>query len=266
MIQNRENQSILITGESGAGKTENTKKVIQYFASIGAAGGKEGEPKKMSVEDQVVMCNPVLEAYGNAKTVRNDNSSRFGKFIRVHFGKDAKLASADIEYYLLEKARLTYQNPEERNFHIFYQIFKGLPQDMITGQFLLDPDANKYKFLSNGDVHVPSQDDVELWKENEEAMVILNFTDEEKYSILKLMSACLLFGNIDLKQNKRDEGCEIENPVFIEKTASLLQIPAAEFQKSLLKPRVKVGSEMVTKSQNSEQVGIFISNIVGFYF
>lgn len=253
MIRNRENQSILITGESGAGKTENTKKVIQYFASIGQSGGKK-DAKKMSVEDQVVMCNPVLEAYGNAKTVRNDNSSRFGKFIRVHFGKDAKLASADIEYYLLEKARLTYQNPEERNFHIFYQIFKGVPEDIQTNQFLLDTDANKYKFLSNGDLHVPSQDDVELWKENEEAMVILNFNDEEKYSILKLMSACLLFGNIDLKQNKRDEGCEIENPVFIEKTANLLQIPAAEFQKCLLKPRVKVGTEMVTKSQNSAQV------------
>ena len=133
MIQNRENQSILITGESGAGKTENTKKVIQYFASIGALPPKEGEDKKMSVEDQVVMCNPVLEAYGNAKTVRNDNSSRFGKFIRVHFGKDAKLASADIEYYLLEKARMTYQNPEERNFHIFYQIFKGVPEELIKG-------------------------------------------------------------------------------------------------------------------------------------
>jgi len=254
MIQNRENQSILITGESGAGKTENTKKVIQYFASIGAGQPKEGEAKKMSVEDQVVMCNPVLEAYGNAKTVRNDNSSRFGKFIRVHFGKDAKLASADIEYYLLEKARLTYQNPEERNFHIFYQIFKGLPADYVTGTLLLDPNPDNYAFLSNGDVHVPSQDDVELWKENEEAMVILNFTDDEKYSILKLMSACLLFGNITMKQNKRDEGCEIENPVFMEKTAALLQIPAADFQKCLLKPRVKVGSEMVTKSQNSHQV------------
>ena len=134
MIQNRENQSILITGESGAGKTENTKKVIQYFASIGALPSKEGD-NKMSVEDQVVMCNPVLEAYGNAKTVRNDNSSRFGKFIRVHFGKDAKLSSADIEYYLLEKARMTYQNPEERNFHIFYQIFKGLEEDYIKGWY-----------------------------------------------------------------------------------------------------------------------------------
>ena len=118
----------------------------------------------------------------------------------------------------------------------------------------MDPDQSKYKFLSNGVVEVPSQDDVELWKENEEAMVILKFTEDEKYSILKLMAACLLFGNIELKQNKRDEGCEIVNPVFIEKTAALLQVPAAEFAKSLLKPRVKVGTEMVTKSQNSEQV------------
>jgi len=254
MLQNRENQSILITGESGAGKTENTKKVIQYFASIGAAGGASDGPKKMSVEDQVVMCNPVLEAYGNAKTVRNDNSSRFGKFIRVHFGKDSKLASADIEYYLLEKARMCYQNPEERNFHIFYQIFKGLPEDYKTNSLLLDPDLGKYRFLSNGDLPVPSQDDVELWKENEEAMVILNFADVEKDSILKLMSACMLFGNIELVQNKRDEGCEIKDTVWIEKAAALFQIPAGDFQKCLLKPRVKVGTEMVQKSQNSEQV------------
>jgi len=255
MLQNRENQSILITGESGAGKTENTKKVIQYFASIGAVPTKAGEggEKKMSVEDQVVMCNPVLEAYGNAKTVRNDNSSRFGKFIRVHFGKDAKLASADIEYYLLEKARLTYQNPEERNFHIFYQIFKGLEESYQTGTLLLDPNIENYNFLSNGEVQC-KEDDVELWKENCEAMLILNFSEEEKESILKLMSACLLFGNIKLKQNKRDEGCEIENPVFIEKAAALLQVPSADFIKCLLKPRVKVGTEMVTKSQNSEQV------------
>lgn len=115
-------------------------------------------------------------------------------------------------------------------------------------------DPGAYKFLSNGDVDVPSQDDVALWKENEEAMVILNFTDDEKYAILKLMSACLLFGNIELKQNKRDEGCEVENPVFIEKTAALLQIPSGDFMKCLLKPRVKVGSEMVTKSQNAGQV------------
>ena len=106
------NQSILITGESGAGKTENTKKVITYFAFVGSNAGKklkEGEKKKASLEDQVVQTNPVLEAYGNAKTVRNDNSSRFGKYIDIFFNGSGVIEGAKIEQYLLEKSRIVYQ-------------------------------------------------------------------------------------------------------------------------------------------------------------
>ena len=122
----RENQSMLITGESGAGKTENTKKVIAYFACVGATTKKPGEEKKGgNLEEQVVQTNPVLEAFGNAKTTRNDNSSRFGKFIRIHFGPMGKLAGADIETYLLEKARVISQQPLERSYHIFYQLMSG---------------------------------------------------------------------------------------------------------------------------------------------
>ena len=114
------NQSILITGESGAGKTENTKKVISYFATICSSGKrKEGEA---SLEDKIVQTNPVLEAWGNAKTVRNDNSSRFGKFIRIHFNSSGKLSGADMVVYLLEKSRLTYQQPLERCYHAFYNL------------------------------------------------------------------------------------------------------------------------------------------------
>ncbi|CAF1687656.1 unnamed protein product, partial [Adineta ricciae] len=110
MLRDRENQSMLITGESGAGKTENTKKVIQYFALVAAASAKKEEGKKsMTLEDQIVQSNPVLEAFGNAKTTRNNNSSRFGKFIRIHFGSSGKIAGADIEVYLLEKARVIFQ-------------------------------------------------------------------------------------------------------------------------------------------------------------
>ncbi|NXM77395.1 MYH1B protein, partial [Serilophus lunatus] len=127
MLTDRENQSILITGESGAGKTVNTKRVIQYFATIAASGDKKKEEQtsgKMqgTLEDQIISANPLLEAFGNAKTVRNDNSSRFGKFIRIHFGATGKLASADIETYLLEKSRVTFQLKAERSYHIFYQI------------------------------------------------------------------------------------------------------------------------------------------------
>lgn len=134
MLTDRENQSILITGESGAGKTVNTKRVIQYFASIAAIGdrSKKENPNanKGTLEDQIIQANPALEAFGNAKTVRNDNSSRFGKFIRIHFGATGKLASADIETYLLEKSRVIFQLKAERNYHIFYQILSNKkPED-----------------------------------------------------------------------------------------------------------------------------------------
>merc|ERR1712156_1282124 len=128
MINAGKNQSILITGESGAGKTENTKKVISYFASIGATGKKkEGEP---GLEDKIVQTNPVLEAWGNAKTVRNDNSSRFGKFIRIWFNAGGKLSGADMVVYLLEKSRLTFQATLERCYHAFYNIMSDQVPDI----------------------------------------------------------------------------------------------------------------------------------------
>ena len=116
------------SGESGAGKTENTKKVIAYFASVGSTG--KALQGKTSLEDQVVQTNPILEAFGNAKTVRNDNSSRFGKFIRIHFNQAGKLSGADMEVYLLEKSRITYQQTEERSYHIFYNLMSDGIKDI----------------------------------------------------------------------------------------------------------------------------------------
>ncbi|XP_041038578.1 myosin-7, partial [Carcharodon carcharias] len=134
MLTDRENQSILITGESGAGKTVNTKRVIQYFASIasGSSAKKDAIASgKGTLEDQIIQANPALEAFGNAKTLRNDNSSRFGKFIRIHFGATGKLASADIETYLLEKSRVIFQLKAERNYHIFYQILSNKKPELL---------------------------------------------------------------------------------------------------------------------------------------
>ena len=126
MLQNKKDNAMLITGESGAGKTENTKKVITYLAlaasGVGGAAKKKKDVKKVSLEDQIVATNPILESYGNAKTARNDNSSRFGKFIRIHFTSSGKLAGCDIVSYLLEKSRITEQQEVERSYHIFYQL------------------------------------------------------------------------------------------------------------------------------------------------
>merc|ERR1712180_522910 len=153
MNQSGINQSILITGESGAGKTENTKKVIAYFATIcSSVKGKEGEA---SLEDKIVQTNPVLEAWGNAKTVRNDNSSRFGKFIRIHFNQSGKLSGADMVVYLLEKSRLTYQQPLERCYHAFYNIMSDQVPDLKEKCFLSN-DILDYWFVSQGKLTVPS--------------------------------------------------------------------------------------------------------------
>uniref|UniRef100_A0A8C1XLN3 Myosin, heavy chain 7B, cardiac muscle, beta a n=1 Tax=Cyprinus carpio TaxID=7962 RepID=A0A8C1XLN3_CYPCA len=138
MLRNRENQSMLITGESGAGKTVNTKRVIQYFAivaALGEASTKKGAPATKTggtLEDQIIEANPAMEAFGNAKTLRNDNSSRFGKFIRIHFGPTGKLASADIDIYLLEKSRVIFQQPGERSYHIYYQIMSQKKPELLA--------------------------------------------------------------------------------------------------------------------------------------
>ncbi|GBP36662.1 Myosin heavy chain, muscle [Eumeta japonica] len=160
MLTNHENQSMLITGESGAGKTENTKKVIAYFATVGASQKKDDTQKKGNLEDQVVQTNPVLEAFGNAKTVRNDNSSRFGKFIRIHFGPSGKLAGADIETYLLEKARVISQQPLERSYHIFYQMMSGSVPG-LKEICMLSNDIYDYNIVSQGKTTIPNVDDGE---------------------------------------------------------------------------------------------------------
>merc|ERR1712001_103598 len=162
MMNNSKDQSMLITGESGAGKTENTKKVITYFAILGANEKKgDGGEKKANLEDRIVQTNPILESYGNAKTIRNDNSSRFGKFIRIYFNQMGKLAGGFIDVYLLEKSRVTYQQPNERGYHIFFQLVEEGPVEGLQEMILMSTDPYDYFFISQGKVKVDSIDDGE---------------------------------------------------------------------------------------------------------
>jgi len=254
MLRDRENQSMLITGESGAGKTENTKKVIQYFALVAAASAKKEEGKKsMTLEDQIVQSNPVLEAFGNAKTTRNNNSSRFGKFIRIHFGSSGKIAGADIEVYLLEKARVIFQQPAERNYHIFYQMCSNAFPD-IQKECLIVNDPGKYHYVSQGMLTIDNIDDADEMRITDEAFDVLGFTREEKLNMYKCTAAIMHFGNSQWKQRAREDQAEAEGTQECEKVAHLLGIEAAELIKGLLKPRIKVGNEYVNKGQNKDQV------------
>ncbi|KAL6426837.1 hypothetical protein ACFW04_009267 [Cataglyphis niger] len=256
MLTNSENQSMLITGESGAGKTENTKKVIAYFATVGASTKKEKEEtdkKKGSLEDQVVQTNPVLEAFGNAKTVRNDNSSRFGKFIRIHFGPSGKLAGADIETYLLEKARVISQQSLERSYHIFYQMMSGSVKG-LKEMCLLSDNIHDYYFVSQGKTTIPNVDDGEECLLTDQAFDVLGFTQEEKDNIYKITAAVMHMGGMKFKQRGREEQAEADGTEEGERVAKLLGCDCADLYKNLLKPRIKVGNEFVTQGRNKDQV------------
>ncbi|MBN3312154.1 MYH16 protein, partial [Atractosteus spatula] len=252
MMMEHENQSMLITGESGAGKTENTKKVIQYFANVGATGGKPSSDSKGSLEDQIIQANPVLEAFGNAKTTRNNNSSRFGKFIRIHFGPTAKLAGADIESYLLEKSRVISQQAAERGYHIFYQILSGKKPELLE-TLLLTPDPKQYVWVCQGVTVVDNMDDGEELLLTDEAFDVLGFTQEEKMSVYKLTGGIMHFGNMKFKQKPREEQAEVDTTEVADKVAHLMAVSSGELQKGITRPRVKVGNEFVTKGQNQDQ-------------
>ncbi|XP_035808468.1 myosin-4-like [Amphiprion ocellaris] len=256
MLTDRENQSILITGESGAGKTVNTKRVIQYFATIAVPVEKKKETTskiKGTLEDQIIQANPLLEAFGNAKTVRNDNSSRFGKFIRIHFGTTGKLASADIETYLLEKSRVTFQLSAERSYHIFYQLTCNKKPELID-LLLITTNPYDFAFISQGEISVKSINDAEELMATDEAFDILGFTGEEKMSVYKLTGAVMHYGNMKFKQKQREEQAEPDGTEVADKAAYLMGLNSADLLKNLCYPRVKVGNEFVTKGQNVQQV------------
>ena len=260
MMNNSKNQSILITGESGAGKTENTKKVISYFASIGASGKKkEGEP---GLEDKIVQTNPVLEAWGNAKTVRNDNSSRFGKFIRIWFNAAGKLSGADMVVYLLEKSRLTFQAELERCYHAFYNIMSDQVPD-LKEKALLSNDIYDYWWVSQGKVTVPSIDDKEDMMFADEAYNILGFTNEEKYNIYKLTAVVMHMGNLtkDFVPVGKEEQAEIKDETNAQKVAEICGIDTEWMITYFCKPKLKVGTEWVSKGQSCTGAGSSVAGI-----
>ncbi|KAG5443779.1 Myosin heavy chain, non-muscle [Clonorchis sinensis] len=272
MLQDREDQSILCTGESGAGKTENTKKVIQYLASV-AASAKTQKTTTANVisklhsqdinvgelEAQLLKANPILEAFGNAKTIKNDNSSRFGKFIRINFDTSGFIAGANIETYLLEKARVIRQAPDERCFHIFYQLLATATSEMKE-KLLLDQ-AAAYRFLSHGMLEIPGSDEHQAYRETSEAMDIMGITKEDQMAIFRVISAVLHLGNLDFRQERNSDQATLPDHSVAQKACHLLGIPLVDMTKAFLKPRIKVGKDLVSKAQTKAQVEFAVEAI-----
>ncbi|XP_054012979.1 myosin heavy chain, non-muscle isoform X2 [Hylaeus anthracinus] len=274
MLQDREDQSILCTGESGAGKTENTKKVIQYLAYVAASKPKSNATPSPALiiapgnvldkfagelEQQLLQANPILEAFGNAKTVKNDNSSRFGKFIRINFDASGYIAGANIETYLLEKSRAIRQAKDERTFHIFYQLLAGASPEQKK-EFILE-DPKHYPFLSNGALPVPGVDDSAEFFSTVKSMHIMGMTNEDFSSIFRIVSAVMLFGSMQFRQERNSDQATLPDNTVAQKISHLLGLSVTEMTKAFLKPRIKVGRDFVTKAQTKEQVEFAVEAI-----
>jgi myosin heavy chain 9/10/11/14 len=273
LVDEGQNQSILVTGESGAGKTENTKKVIQYLAAVATTdtprAAKSGTKHFSSLSEQILRANPILESFGNAQTVRNNNSSRFGKFIRIEFMRSGQIAGAYIDWYLLEKSRVVKLNSMERNYHVFYQLLRGADSRMKREWHLSDRDIEDFQYTRQGNDTISGVSDFEEWNSLIEAFHVMGFSDKEQSAVLKTVATVLQLGNISVMKESRgadQASFDFDAMRQAKVVAELLGISSDDFINSLLHPRVKAGREWVEKVQTPEQVRLSIDALAkGIY-
>ena len=247
-------QCCVISGESGAGKTESAKQFISQIMDVsarGVAGGGGGSSAraKHPVEGKIAAQNPILESYGNAQTVMNDNSSRFGKFIELMFSNSHTVQGANMSHYLLEKARVVMQGPGERNFHTFGLMFAGMTDVEKTANRLETPDA--YRYLKAEPMDNLEQKVAE-WKEMVEAFKLCGFTDIEKDQCFTLTAAVLHMGNLNFKEGENDAG-EVDNNDVLDTISTLLMVKAERLKEAFCKVVVTMRGEVIVKTNSEAQ-------------
>ncbi|XP_074823892.1 unconventional myosin-Ib isoform X4 [Natator depressus] len=243
-------QCILITGESGAGKTEASKLVMSYVAAVCGKGAEVNQ-----VKEQLLQSNPVLEAFGNAKTVRNDNSSRFGKYMDIEFDFKGDPLGGVISNYLLEKSRVVKQPRGERNFHIFYQILSGASDDLLN-KLKLERDFSRYNYLSLDSARVNGVDDAVNFRTVRNAMQIVGFMDHETQSILEVVAAVLKLGNIEFKPESRVNGLDeskIKDKNELKEICELTGIDQSVLERAFSFRTVEAKQEKVSTTLNVAQ-------------
>ncbi|XP_055003295.1 unconventional myosin-Ih [Sorex araneus] len=239
MCSELSNHFILISGESGAGKTEASKKILQYFAVTC--------PMTESLQvarDRLLLSNPVLEAFGNAKTLRNDNSSRFGKYMDIQFDFKGVPVGGHIISYLIEKSRVVYQNQGERNFHIFYQLLEG-GEERLLAYLGLERDPRLYKYLSQGhSAKQSSINDEDAWKTVSNAFSVIDFTDGDLENLFGIVASVLHLGNICFEES--GQGCAtIPHTHEIKWIAKLLGVRPSVLLDALTHRKIEAKTEEV---------------------
>ncbi|XP_048201605.1 unconventional myosin-VIIb [Perognathus longimembris pacificus] len=263
MKKNKRDQCCVISGESGAGKTETTKLILQFLAIVSG--------QHSWIEQQVLEANPILEAFGNAKTVRNDNSSRFGKYIDIYFTPRGVIEGARIEHFLLEKSRVCRQAPEERNYHIFYCMLMGMNAEEKSLLGLGTP--SEYHYLTMGNcTSYEGLNDAKDYAHIRSAMKILLFSDSENWDISKLLAAILHLGNVEFMAavfENLDSSDVMESSAF-PTVMKLLEVQHQALRDCLIKHTILIRGEYVTRPLNIAQAAdrrdAFVKGIYGRLF
>ncbi|XP_019398450.1 PREDICTED: unconventional myosin-VIIb [Crocodylus porosus] len=263
MKRKKRDQCCVISGESGAGKTESTKLMLQFLAAISG--------QHSWIEQQILEANPILEAFGNAKTIRNDNSSRFGKYIDIHFTQNGVIEGARIEQFLLEKSRVCRQAPEERNYHIFYYMLMGMNVEQKK-MLNLGP-ASEYTYLTMGDcTSCDGRNDAKEYAHIRSAMKILMFSDSEHWDISKLLAAILHLGNVEFEAAVYDnlDCCDVLDSLHFSIATRLLEVDSGELRNSLTNHSIIIRGESVsmplTVAQAADGRDGFVKGIYGRIF
>ena len=263
MLSDSADQSVVISGESGAGKSEATKLILQFLTDVSSRQGSQSSgdaaQKKTTLEQQILAANPILEAFGNAKTLRNNNSSRFGKLITVNFDKNGSITGGGIINYLLEKSRVVTQTVGERNYHIFYQLLSAAATNpQLTADLKLqDPAMFDYTNPNHQGVATIDgvKDDIEF-EDLQNSLNILHFSKTEQADVFKIVAGVLHFGNIKFGVNKNstgDDGSVVTNKDSLTTACRLWGVSADQLEKFLTHSEITTGGEKILRPYNVQQ-------------
>uniref|UniRef100_A0AAQ5ZAZ3 Methyl-CpG binding domain protein 3b n=1 Tax=Amphiprion ocellaris TaxID=80972 RepID=A0AAQ5ZAZ3_AMPOC len=248
MTREEKNQSIIISGESGSGKTVSAKFTMRYFAVVGGAA------QQTSVEERVLASNPIMESIGNAKTTRNDNSSRFGKYIEIGFGRKGDIIGANMRTYLLEKSRVVFQASAERNYHIFYQLCASRELPEMRSLRLGDLQCFRYT-NQGGEMQIPGTDDVSDLERTRNAFTILGVQPDQQMELFRILSAVLHLGNVDIQASGRssDRSFIDADDRSLAVFSKLLGVEGSQMAHWICHRRLTVGGEMLVKPMTGQQ-------------
>lgn len=243
MKKNQQSQSIIVSGESGAGKTVSAKYIMRFFASVHHEGASINITE---IEKQILATNPIMESFGNAKTTRNDNSSRFGKYLEISFDNKNLICGARIQTFLLERSRLVYQDQNERNYHIFYQMVSGLEKRLKNKLYLTR--VQDYHYLNQGQTaSIEGVDDVAEFKLTREALKVIGIDKETQFEIFKVMAGLLHLGNVEI-ENSRNEAFLSSDNQSLQYACDLLGFDHKEFGKCLVKKKIVTRSDSISSN------------------